>query len=95
MTEKLANPNYKPGDWCGETYVAFVEFAYNNPKLYYCLLNIDTGIGIFSKLNIEFLTNKLNIEKQEIFLSLYKNKNKNIYKYFCENSQELINSINL
>ena len=97
-TAKMAHPNYCKGGWCGETYVAFVEFAHNNPELYYGILNIDTGIGIISKLNNTlFLKNNLNIEKQELFLSKHKNKemHTNIYKYFCENSIELINSIDL
>jgi hypothetical protein len=94
--EKSARPKYLKGGWSGETYVALVEFAYNNPTLYYGLLNIDTGIGIISKLNnIIFLKNNLDIEKQKIFLSKYKNKETyiDIYKYFHENSIELINSI--
>jgi hypothetical protein len=95
MTKELANPSYKSGNWCGETYIAFVEFAYNNPTLYYGLLIIDTGIGIISKLHIDFLKNNLNMEKQEFFLSLYKNNSNDRYKYFCENSQELVNSVNL
>lgn len=94
-TEKLANPNYQIGSWCGETYVAFVEFAYNNPMLYYSIINIDTGIGIISKLNINYLKNCLDLDKQEIFLSMYKNKNKDFYKFFCDNSKDLINEINL
>lgn len=93
LTEKMAEPNYFPGEWSGETYVALVEFAYNHPELYYGILNIDTGIGIISKLNnIIFLKNNLDVEKQKLFLSKYKNKD-NIYKYFCENSIELINCI--
>lgn len=94
-TEKLANPNFQIGNWCGETYVAFVEFANNNPMLYYSILNIDTGIGIISKLNINYLKNCLDLHKQEIFLSMYKNKNKDYYKYFCDNSKDLTNEINL
>ena len=97
-TAKLAQPKYCQGGWCGETYVAFVEFAYNNPTLYYGILNIDTGIGIISKLNnIAFLKNNLDIEKQKLFLSKHENKETytDIYKYFCENSIELINAITL
>jgi hypothetical protein len=91
----LANPKYQKGAWCGETYVALVDFAYNNAILYYGLLNIDTGIGIISKSNIAFLTNNLNFKKQEIFLSMHKNNNSSVYEYFCENSIELINSIKI
>jgi hypothetical protein len=94
-TKLLANPKYQKGAWCGETYVALVDFAYNNAILYYGLLNIDTGIGIISKSNIAFLTNNLNFKKQEIFLSMHKNNNSSVYEYFCENSIELINAITL
>ncbi len=94
-TKNLATPIYKKGEWCGETYIAFVEFAYNNPTLFYGLLNIDTGIGIISRKNINYLTNILNIQKQEIFLSMHKNNNPNVYEYFCENSVELSNAITL
>jgi hypothetical protein len=70
--------------WSGETYIAFVEFAYNNPKLYYGLLNIDTGIGIISKKNMEYLSNNLNRQKQEELLKLYNNNNDNIYYFFVK-----------
>jgi hypothetical protein len=80
--------------WCGETYVAFTEFAYNNPKLYYALLNIDTGIGIISKIYINRLSNELNRQKQKELLELYKENNDNIYYFFSENANVLINSLN-
>lgn len=92
----LANPKYHNGEWCGVTYVSFVEFAYNHPELYYCVLNIDTGIGIVSKTNnISFLKSSLNSEKQQILLSMFKNNffYAHVYKYFYENSGELINGI--
>lgn len=96
-TKNLAQPKYIKGAWCGETYVALVEFAYNNPTLYYGVLNVDTGIGIISKNNILFLKNNLDIEKQKLFLLKHESDNSygDIYKYFCENSADLINAINL
>lgn len=98
LTNNLATPKYFKGEWCGETYIALVNFAYNNPSLYYGILKTDTGIGIISKSNnIGFLKTNLDIEKQTIFLSKYANNDvyTDIYKYFCENSIELINAINL
>lgn len=97
-TVQCAYPKYFEGDWCGETYIAFVEFAYNNPTLYYAILNIDTGIGIISKSNkLTYLINHLNNEKQKLFISMKKNNKlyTEIYQYFFDNSKELINSINL
>ena len=88
--KKVASPTYISDKWCGETYIAFVEFAYNNPDMYYTILNIDTGIGILSKKQLHFLSNTLDREKQKQLLSLYKNS-KDYYTYFIKNSQDIIN----
>lgn len=90
-----ATSKFNRGNWCGQTYLAFVEFAYNNPNFYYGVLNTDTGIGIISKIEIDILKNNLNKEKQNTLLFLHKTNNDNMYEYFCENSQEIINSIDL
>ena len=92
--EKVANPKYIRGNWCGETYMAFVDFAYSNNNYYYGILNIDTGIGIISKKEFDFLSNKLDKTKQQHLLNLYKYNNFNdYYKYFNENSKDIINAI--
>jgi hypothetical protein len=88
----VANSFYIPGRWCGETYISFIEFAYNNPNLFYIILNIDTGIGIISKKQLDFLSNTLDRKKQEQLLFLYKNS-KDHYTYFIENSKDIINAI--
>ena len=91
----VANPSYISGNWCGETYIAFIELAYNNPDMFYTVINIDTGIGIMSKKQIHFLCNKMNKKidknKQEYLLYLHKNS-KDAYTYFTENSKDIINS---
>lgn len=84
---------FKYGNWSGETYIAFVEFALNNPSKYYTILNIDTGIGIMSNVNVEHMSNTLNKTKQIEMLELYKNDG-DVYKFFCDNSKDLINSVN-
>jgi hypothetical protein len=88
---QVANPQFIHGSWCGETYIAFVEFAYQNPHLYYTILNVDTGIGIASKKSFYFLSNTLNREKQEQLL-LHKDS-KDPYPYFIEHSKDIINAI--
>jgi len=90
--KKVANSEYIQGEWCGETYISFVEFAYNNPNMFYTILNIDTGIGIISKQNLPFLSNSLDKDKQEHLLFLHKNSN-DPYTYFIENSKDIINAI--
>lgn len=89
--KEMSTPNYRFGDWCGETYIAFTELAYNNPDMYCGILQIDTGIGIISKLQLEFLTNTLDRTKQEQLLLLHKNNN-DAYTYFANNSKDIINS---
>jgi hypothetical protein len=89
--KEVANPSFIPGAWCGETYLSFVKFAYNNPSMYYTILNIDTGIGIISKKKLQGLSNKMDRNKQEYLLSLHKNSN-DPYTYFMENSKDIINS---
>ena len=89
--EKVANPSYITGEWSGETYIAFVEFAYNNPNMFYTVLNIDTGIGIISKKQLNFLSNSLDKNKQEYLLYLHKNS-KDPYTYFTQNSKDIINA---
>ncbi len=95
LNKYTSSPNFILGNWSGETYIALVELAYNNPNYYYGILNIDTGIGIISKKEFELLKNNLNRDKQKELLSLHKNNNENIYDYFIENSKEIINMIDL
>ena len=87
----MAKSSFIPGDWCGETYIAFIEFAYNNPNLFYTVLNIDTGIGIISKKQTEQFSNALDKQKQEQLLLLHKNSD-DPYTYFTEHSKDIINS---
>lgn len=95
FSKDMATPKYKKGHWCGETYIAFVNFAYNNPNYYYTVLNIDTGIGIMSKTKFDnILETNLNTVKQEQLLSLHKNF-ENVYDYFVENCSDIINVKNL
>lgn len=91
-SKEMAYPHFNEGGWCGETYIAFVEFAYNNPNIFYAVLNTDTGIGIISKSYFEPLKNNLNIEKQKKLLFLHKESD-DAYTYFSENSDTIINAI--
>jgi hypothetical protein len=90
----LASPIFIE-DWCGQTYIAFVELAYKNPNWYYGVLNIDTGIGILSKTYMNGLVNTLNSTKQQLLLDILINNLSNdlLYNYYCENSTDLINLI--
>jgi len=93
-----ASPKFKYGNWCGETYVAFIEFAYNNSNYFYSILNIDTGIGIISKLpylNLYPLKNNFNIQKQEQLLLYHKNNDDLTYTYFYENCRDIMNMIDI
>lgn len=93
LSKNLAQPLYTPGGWCGETYAAFIDFAYHNPDLFYALLKIDTGIGMIGKIPLEMLKNDFNRQKQEIFLSYQINNNEQLYDYFVENCEDMMNII--
>jgi len=88
-SKNVSLPKYDVGFWSGVTYIAFIEFAYNNPELYYSILNIDTGIGIISKIKYELLENKLDRQKQKKFLEL------SFHDYLTENSKDIINMIHM
>ncbi len=93
---KLSFPKFVFGDWCGQTYLAFIKFAYHNPELFYGILNIDTGIGIINKRKNDGLSNSLNKNKQEKLLNIdFLNNYDEAYTYFINNSIELINLITL
>ena len=89
--KRKATPNFIKGYWCGVTYVCFIELAYNNPNCYYAVLDNDNGVGIASKQPIDYLTQNLNKEKQEIFLQMNANNDSNTYDYFRAHGKELIN----
>jgi hypothetical protein len=59
--------------------------------MYYTVLNVDTGIGIMSKQQINYLSNSLDKNKQKHLLDLHK-KLQDPYTYFTTNSKDIINS---
>lgn len=86
-----ANSKYTKGNWSGETYIAFIEFAHNNPYLYYALLNIDTGIGIISKTNcIKDTIQIMNDELIVNILELHNNDSNLLYDFFRTNIHKII-----
>jgi len=88
-----ATSKFKSGAWCGVTYVAFIEFAYNNPDWFYVILKNDTGIGIMSRKPMQQLKNTFNRELQKQLIDMYKAGDDTTYNFFCANSKELINVI--
>jgi len=92
--KEWATSQFKSGGWCGVTYVAFVEFAYNNPNWFYIILNNDTGIGMMSKKPMASLKNTFNRELQKQLIDMFKAGDDTTYDFFCANSKELINAIN-
>lgn len=41
----LATPHYRGGEWCGETYAAFIRTAHENPEMPSGVIDHDYGIG--------------------------------------------------
>lgn len=91
---KSSFPLFNNGEWSGQTYLALVKFANNNPELYYSVLNTDTGIGIISKKKEYGLRNDLDKYKQEQLLMIDNlNNYDKSYTYFKDNSTYIINLI--
>lgn len=44
-----ANPNPVPGEWCGVTYKAYIDFVLGNPDLDYFTVDADYGCGVILK----------------------------------------------
>ena len=84
---------FRRGWWCGVTYGCLIEHAYNNPDIFYGVIDNDNGVGIISKQKIEYLTNTFDKEKQEIFIKMLKENNEMSYDYFRKYGKELINLI--
>jgi len=88
----MTSPVYQKNEWCGVTYAAFIENAYNNPNLYYVVINTDYGLGIVSTRPFAGLTKISAREKQEAFLRMFKNgEYENAYNYFTAQSTDIIN----
>ena len=92
-TKQVANPTFIPGSWCGETYVAFVKLAYDNPDMFYGIINIDTGIGIASKQRLAQLSNGLSRHMQTRLFDLHATANTKCYPYFRQNAKHVIHCI--
>lgn len=46
---ELAEPNYRQGAWCGQTYASLTKLARMHPELAITVLDTDTGVGIVRK----------------------------------------------
>jgi len=91
--KEYSTSKFKKGWWCGVTYVCLVEHSYNNPELFYGVINNDNGVGIISKQKISYLDNGFDKEKQETLITMLKENNEMTYDYFCKYGRELINLI--
>lgn len=43
---ELAAPSFKPGEWLGQTYLAFLDLMRERPELDYSVVDIDYGCGV-------------------------------------------------
>jgi hypothetical protein len=48
-SENLVSPDWAPGDWCGVSFVAYVDFLNDHPDLAYATVDADYGCGIVRK----------------------------------------------
>jgi hypothetical protein len=44
--ELVASAEFHGGSWCGQTYLAFLDFVARRPELAYCVVDTDWGVGL-------------------------------------------------
>ena len=44
--EKIVEPRYQIGSWCGVTYKAYIDFVLATPRLWFCTVDTDFGCGV-------------------------------------------------
>ncbi len=78
---------YKPGEWSGQTYEAFIDFNINNPYIETCVVDTDYGCGIIFK-------NKIRKIPYQLPPNL-KFEDSTQWAYFITHLKELINLISV
>jgi hypothetical protein len=48
-SEDLVDPDFTPGNWCGVTFMAFIDFLKDHPELAYSTVDTDYGCGVFGR----------------------------------------------
>lgn len=92
---KTASRDFVEGEWCGVTYLAFIEFAFHHSTMFYGIINRDYGLGIISKKEIIYVKQIIYHEKQNKCITLFKNGfDEQAYEYFTTDSNDIINVIN-
>lgn len=86
--KNTAAKHYIRGNWCGQTYLAFIKYAMENKDMYFGVLDIDYGIGIASKKSYDELKNVFDEDKRRI---LFEKGDGEVFDYFIENKKDLIN----
>jgi hypothetical protein len=46
VDREAVKPQFRPGEWFGHTYLAFLDFARGHPELEHCVVDTDYGCGI-------------------------------------------------
>ncbi len=92
---KIASRDFVKGEWCGVTYLAFIEFAFQHSTMFYGIINRDYGLGIISKKEIKYVKKIIDHEKQNKCITLFKNGfDEQAYEYFTTHLNEIMNVIN-
>ena len=45
----IAGPEFKPGEWCGVTYLAYLDFVLADVRRSYLTVDTDYGVGVIRK----------------------------------------------
>lgn len=92
-SESAASPIAKPGDWCGVSYRAFLDFVIDRSGLDYCTVDIDYGCGIIFK-NRAIRDSKLSLPSSDpkLIAGWFANHDDDAtaFRFFMENHVSLL-----
>jgi hypothetical protein len=87
--QEITTPQFRPGPWCGVTYLAYLEFVFSN-GLRYCTVDTDYGCGVIRK-DKELKPTMESGRLREQWPGLYESKDP--FPFFSRYRQQLLNLV--
>jgi hypothetical protein len=91
----VASPQYVPGDWCGVTYKAYVDFVAGRTDLNFKTVNIDYGCGVIRKAGLYHRILPDLAPAEKLIQSWRTLEGSSAFCFFQKHAKELLNLISL
>ena len=93
----VASPHYVPGDWCGVTYKAYLDFVTGRDDLEFMTVDTDYGCGIVRKRGTNYDQPVMPKRRLEL-IRRWRNIGDDFalaFRFFEENNRDLLNLVSL